>query len=155
MVLYGTSLVAQMVKHLPTMQETQVRSLGWEDTLDKEMATHSSSLAWKFPWMEEPGRLQSMGSQRVGHNWVTSFSFTFYGPIISFVTMKQYQQGRGKQRMRWLDGIIDLLGMSLNKLWEIVKDGKPGVLQSMGLQSQTQLSDWTVTTNAETQVTRW
>ena len=155
MVLYGTSLVAQMVKHLPTMQETQVRSLGWEDTLDKEMATHSSSLAWKFPWMEEPGRLQSMGSQRVGHNWATSFSFTFYGPIISFVTMKQYQQGRGKQRMRWLDGIIDLLGMSLNKLWEIVKDGKPGVLQSMGLQSQTQLSDWTVTTNAETQVTRW
>ena len=63
-----TSLVAQMVKRLPTMQETQVQSLGWEDTLEKEVATHSSTLAWKIPWMEEPGRLQSMGSQRVGHS---------------------------------------------------------------------------------------
>ena len=63
-----TSLVAQMVKQLPTMQETQVQSLGWEDPLEKEMATHSSILAWKIPWMEYPVRLQSMGSQRVGHN---------------------------------------------------------------------------------------
>ena len=61
------SLVTQMVKNLPAMQETQVRSLGQEDPLEKEMATHSSILAWKIPWMEEPGRLQSMGSQRVGH----------------------------------------------------------------------------------------
>ena len=57
-----------MVKHLPTMQKTQVQSLGWEDLLEKEMATHSSTLAWKIPWTEEPGRLQSMGSQRVGHD---------------------------------------------------------------------------------------
>ena len=63
-----TSLVPQMVKHLPTMRETQVQSLGWEDPLEKEMATHSSTLAWKIPWMEERGRLQSMGSQRVGHD---------------------------------------------------------------------------------------
>ena len=63
-----TSLVAQMVKHLTAMQETQVRSLGWEDPLEKEMATHSSTLAWKIPWREDPGRLQSMGSQRVRHN---------------------------------------------------------------------------------------
>ena len=63
-----TSMVAQMVKHLPTMQETQVRSLGWEDPLEKEMATHPSTLAWKIPWTEECGRLQSMGSQRVGHD---------------------------------------------------------------------------------------
>ena len=62
-----TSLLAQMVKHLPTMRETQVRSLGWEDLLEKEMATHSSILAWKIPWTEEPGRIQSMGSQTVGH----------------------------------------------------------------------------------------
>ena len=62
------SLVAQMVKHLPTMRETQIRSLGWEDPLEKEMATHSSTLAWRIPWMEEPGELQSMGLQRVGHN---------------------------------------------------------------------------------------
>ena len=67
-----TSPVAQMIKRLPTMQETQVRSLGWEDPLEKEMATHSSILAWRIPWMEVPGELQqSMVLQRVGHNWVT------------------------------------------------------------------------------------
>ena len=60
--------VAQMVKHLPTMWEAWVQFLGWEDLLEKEMATHSGILAWKIPWMEEPGRLQSMGSQRVGHD---------------------------------------------------------------------------------------
>ena len=61
-------LMAQMVKHLPTMRETWVQSLGWEDPLEKDMATHSSTLTWKIPWTEEPGRLQSMGSQRVGHD---------------------------------------------------------------------------------------
>ena len=61
-------MVAQMVKRLPTMWETQVQSLGLEDPLEKEMATHSSTLASKIPWTEEPGRLQSMGSQRVGHD---------------------------------------------------------------------------------------
>ena len=66
-----------MVKCLPTMRETQVQSLGQEDLLEKEIATHSSILAWKIPWMEEPGRLQSMGSQRVGHDWVTSLHFIF------------------------------------------------------------------------------
>ena len=60
------SLVAQMVKNLPAMQETQVPSLGWEDPLEKEIATHSSILAWRIPWREEPGRLQSMGWQRLG-----------------------------------------------------------------------------------------
>ena len=62
------SLVAQMVKRLPAMRETSVQSLGQEDPLEKEMATHSSTLAWKIPWTEEPGRLQSVGSQRVGHD---------------------------------------------------------------------------------------
>ena len=62
------SLVAQSVKHLPAKQETGVQSLGQEDPLEKELATHSSILAWKIPWTEEPGRLQSMGSQRVGHD---------------------------------------------------------------------------------------
>ena len=57
-----------MVKHLLTMQETWVQSLGQEDPLEKEIATHSSTLAWKIPWKEEPSRLQSMGSQRVGHD---------------------------------------------------------------------------------------
>ena len=64
-------LMAQMVKHLPTMPtmwETRVQALGWEDLLEKEMATHSNILAWKIPWMVEPGRPQSMGLQRVGHD---------------------------------------------------------------------------------------
>ena len=64
----GASLVAQKLKRLPAMQETRVRSMSWEDPLEKEIATHSSILAWRIPRREEPGRLQSMGSQRVGHN---------------------------------------------------------------------------------------
>ena len=67
------------------LPETRVQSLGWEEPLGKEMATHSSTLAWKIPWMEEPGRLHSMGSQRVGHDWVSSLSF-FPFPTISFET---------------------------------------------------------------------
>ena len=59
--------MVQTVKRLSTMRETRIRSLGWEDPLEKEMATHSSILAWKIPWTEESGRLQSMGSLRVGH----------------------------------------------------------------------------------------
>ena len=60
--------MAQWLKRLPAMQETCVRSLGWEDPLEKDMATHPSILAWRIPWTEEPGGLQSKGSQRVGHN---------------------------------------------------------------------------------------
>ena len=63
-----SSPMAQQVKNLPAMQETQVRSLGWEDPLKEEMATHSSILAWKIPWTGMPGMLQPMGSQRVGHD---------------------------------------------------------------------------------------
>ena len=73
---------------MPTMQETQVQSLGQEDPLEKEMATHSSILAWKIPWMEEPGRLQSMGSQRVGHNRVTSLTsllMPLLNPVITIL----------------------------------------------------------------------
>ena len=64
----GASLVAQRLKHLPAMRETWVQSLGWEDSLEKEMATHSSILAWRIPRTEEPGGLQSTGSQRVRHD---------------------------------------------------------------------------------------
>ena len=71
------SLVAQRLKHLPAMRETWVRSLDQEDPLEKEMATHSSILAWRIPWTEVPGGLQSMGSQRIGHDWVISLSL-FY-----------------------------------------------------------------------------
>ena len=67
--------MAQTVKHLPAVRETRVRSLGWEDPLEKEMATYSSTLAWKIAWTEEPGRLQSMGSQ--SWTWLSGFTFTF------------------------------------------------------------------------------
>ena len=72
------SLVAQTIKHLPAMWETHARSLGWEDPLEKEMAIHSSILAWKIPGIEEPGRLQSMWSQRVKHDYATSLSLYYY-----------------------------------------------------------------------------
>ena len=74
--------MAQRVKHLPAMRETRVQSLGWEDPLEKEMAIHSSILAWKIQWMEDPGRLQSMGLQRVGHD----FTLVFLGYIILILT---------------------------------------------------------------------
>ena len=74
--LFLSFAVAQTVKRLPAMQETWVRSLGQEDALEKEMATHSSTLAWRIPWTKEAGGLQSMESQRVGHNWATSLSLS-------------------------------------------------------------------------------
>ena len=74
------SLVVQTVKSLPAMRETQVQSLGQEDPLEKEMATHSSILSWRIPWTEEPGGLESMGSQKVRHDWVTN-TFTFFQTI--------------------------------------------------------------------------
>ena len=64
----GASLAVQIVKCLPAMWETQLRSLGWEDPVEKEMGIHSSTLAWKIPWTKDPDRLQSMGLQRVRHN---------------------------------------------------------------------------------------
>ena len=69
---FGASLVAQMVKNPPAMQKTWLWSLSWEDPLEKGMATHSSTLTWRIPWSEEPGGLQSMGFERVGHNWATN-----------------------------------------------------------------------------------
>ena len=88
--LIRVSPVAQMVKNLAAMQETQVWSPGWEDPLEKVTATHSSILAWRIPWIEEPGGLQSMGSQRVRHGWATNtltFSLTHrkcIGKVVTF-----------------------------------------------------------------------
>ena len=74
--------VKLMVKNPPTMQETRVQSLGWEDSLEKGMTTHSSILAWRTPWTEKPGRLQSMGSQRIRQDSATdTFIFTFFSPL--------------------------------------------------------------------------
>ena len=77
--------MAQRVKRLPAMQETWVRTLGQEDPLEKAMAPHSSTLAWKIPWTEEPGRLQTMASQRVGHDWATSLHVTSCNSAFSTV----------------------------------------------------------------------
>ena len=84
----GASLVVQLVKNLCAMKETWVRSLGQEDPLAKETATHSSTLAWRIPWTEEAGRIQSLGSQRVGHNSATD-TFTFKGKIIKLIITLQ------------------------------------------------------------------
>ena len=81
LVFEGSSHWGQTVKRLSTMRGTQVQSLGWEDLLEKEMATHSSSPAWKIPWMEELGRLQFMGSQRVRHDWATSLTHSHWSHI--------------------------------------------------------------------------
>ena len=84
--------MAQVVKNLPEMQETKVQSLGWEDPLEKGMDTHSSILAWRIPWTEEPGRLQSMGSRRAGHDWGTKFlCFTF---AFCFVALNPLSKGQ-------------------------------------------------------------
>ena len=85
---FWASLVAQRLKRLPPMQETQVRSLGWEDPLEKEMVTHSSIFAWRIPWTEKPGMLQSTGSQRVRRDWATSLTHSTINFHPSFLTYR-------------------------------------------------------------------
>ena len=82
-----------MVKRPPAMQETRVQSLGWKDPLEKEMAIHSSTLAWKIPWMEEPNRLQSVGSQRVGHDRATSLSLLGVMTQMNIFTEQRQETG--------------------------------------------------------------
>ena len=116
------SLLAQTVKHLPTVQETRLRSLGWEDPLENEMATHSSTLAWKIPWTEEPGRLQSMGSQRVGHDWATSLHF-IHIPIYTKVLTNTRTRGYNKvEKSREYIILYLRILVSLTLIyWEIAK----------------------------------
>ena len=87
----GVSLMAQTVKNLPVMEETWVWSLDWEDPLEKGMITHSSILTWRIPWTEEPGWLQSIGSQRVGHHWATKHTHT-------------HTHLQGKKKKNWTGG---------------------------------------------------
>ena len=105
-------LVAQTVKNLPAVQETRVQSLGWEDPLEKGMATHSHIFAWKILWIEEPGRLQSMGSWRVGHNLATNTCF--YAKVFLFLLFFNIPFFKGlfallynkKSRCRWAWGSL-------------------------------------------------
>ena len=107
-------LGAQTVKKPPAMRETWVRSLGREDPLEEGMATHSSILTWRIPWTEEPGGLQSMGSQRVGHDWVTDtfFHFSLWG-YLPVIVAGQTQESGGKDsesvspQLGWADKSLD------------------------------------------------
>ena len=92
---HRTSLEAQTVKRLPTMRETWVQSLSQEDPLENEMANPSSTLAWKMPWTEEPGRLQSMGSRRAGHNWATS--------LLHFNRHLRFKWTHPQTQLNWTD----------------------------------------------------
>ena len=126
-----TSLVSQMVKHLFAMPETRVHSLGWEDPLEKEMAAHSSTLAWKIPWMEEPGRLQSMGSQRVRQGWTTSTFTQGYSLLLhgAGVTVRRFPTSKGRARdfqkniyFCFIDYAKAFDCVDHNKLWKILKE---------------------------------
>ena len=155
-----------MVKNPPTVQEMWVCSLGQEDPLNKEMATHSSMLSWEIPWIEEPGRLQSMGLQRVRHDLVTKththiiiiiileklilkLKLQYFGHLMqrtdsfekTLMLGKIEGRRRGQQRIRWVDGIIDLMDMSLGEFWDLVMDRDAWRAAIHGVtKSRTQLS---------------
>ena len=113
-------MVAQTVKHLPAMWETWVPPLGGEDPMEKEMATHSNTLAWKIPWMEEPGRLQSTGSQRVGHDWITSLSLSkvlqWFKATILFCSYILWVRDSNRVQWRQLVSITWYLEIQLERL---------------------------------------
>ena len=111
---FGASLVAQTVKNLPTMQENGVQSLGWEEPLEKWMATYSSILAWKISWTEEPARLQSMGLQRVGHDWATNTFQTSY-PFAQLI--KITTTTTTKPKMEHFNLVIKYWRIDVFELW--------------------------------------
>ena len=149
------SLMARMVKNLPATQETWVQSLGWKDPLEKGMATHSSILAWRIPWTEEPGALQSVGSQRVGHEWATTTNimniscYSFCSSILDMgFLVAQMVKNRTAMQETWVRslGWEDPLKKGTTTYssilaWRIPWTEEAGRLQSMGSQSRTWLSD--------------
>ena len=132
--------MSQIIKRLPTMRETQVRSLGWEDPLEEEMAIHSSTIAWKIPWTEEPGRLQSMDLQRVGHDWATSFNnwASLVAQTVKCLPSMQETWVRFLGREDPLEKEMAIHSSTL--VWKIPWTEEPDRLQSMG--SQRVGHDW-------------
>ena len=128
-----------MVKHLRTMWEAQAGSLAWEDPLEKEMAMHSSTLAWKIPWTEEPVRLQYMGLQRVRHDWAASLSFTEFklSCVITSSGPKERKKEKKKKRknkcFKWprLRNVEEKRCLSFPPPWELqtpLSSASPGLL---------------------------
>ena len=124
------SLVAQTVKHVPAMRETRVRFLGWADPLEKEMAIHSSTLAWKIPWTDEPDRLQSM----VAKSWTQlsklNYKSFFFSPLENCVRFRVWVQSLG-----WEDPLEKEMAIHSRTIaWKIPWTEEPGRLQSTGSQ---------------------
>ena len=120
--------MAQTVKSLPARRETWIRSLSWEDPLEKEMATHSSILTWKIPWTEEPGGLQSIRLQRVGHDWVTSLSLSIKSEGESFLDFPG--GSAGKESACNAGDLGSILGLGISPA-----EGKGYPLQYSGLEN--------------------
>ena len=150
--------LAQSVKSLPAMQETWVWSLGREDALEKKMATHSSILAWRIPWTEEPGGLQSMGSQRVGHDWVTNFHFFTFPSLVYWASLvAQMVKNLPAMWEAWVQSLgwedPPEKGMNTDSsilAWKIPSTEDSGRLQSMG--SQRNGNDWVTNISTSTNV---
>ena len=150
------SLMAQMVKNLPAMQETWVQSLGWEDPLEKGMATHSSILAWRIPWTEEPDALQSVGSQRVGHEWAT-YTNIMNISCYSFCSsmLDRYGLPRGSDGKESDCNAGDL--SSIPGLGRSPEEGNNYLLQYSCLENSMDRGGWQATVHgvAESDMTEW
>ena len=145
--------MAHMVKKLPAVWETWVWSLGWEDPLEEGLAAHSNILAWRISWMEEPGRLQSMASQRVGHDWPQKQQHTYMWGFLAAQMVKSLPA----MQETWVSslGQVDPLEKGMATFssiltWRIPWTEEPGGLQSMG--SQRVWHNWMTNTHTHTMV---
>ena len=145
--------MAHMVKKLPAVWETWVWSLGWEDPLEEGLAAHSNILAWRISWMEEPGRLQSMASQRVGHDWPQKQQHTYMWGFLAAQMVKSLPAMQ--ETWVWSLGQVDPLEKGMATFssiltWRIPWTEEPGGLQSMG--SQRVWHNWMTNTHTHTHI---